>query len=259
MNALTCIPTELGSSDVVDDDGSAVHTSLDLEAGVGAKAWFVAWIDGNTDVRSVLKSAPAPDPDAAGALMTRLFPGRRFERTDDGDLLSSLNPDDGEVFVGVFPGLTIIAAPEIGIDVPSRLEPSWRPSGTRVVSFATHSVVDWFAFSVWESGALRRALSLSPDQGIIEDIGPWLPVEEPFWAGDNTDQDDEYPLPFEPLELAQVVHREFFGYVLEGAVQDDDPEPDLISLTGFRVSPSNASQRKLRPRTKSKPWWKFWQ
>lgn len=34
---------------------------------------------------------------------------------------------------------------------------------------AMHSVVDWFAFAVWgPDGKLRRALSVSPANGVIE-------------------------------------------------------------------------------------------
>jgi hypothetical protein len=46
-----------------------------------------------------------------------------------------------------------------------------------------HSVVDWFAFAVWQDGRLKRSLSLSPDSGVLEDIGAKLPFEEPYWSG----------------------------------------------------------------------------
>ena len=45
-----------------------------------------------------------------------------------------------------------------------------------------HSVVDWLAFAKWKNGELVRSLSLSPDSGILEDIGLRLPFEEPFWS-----------------------------------------------------------------------------
>ena len=40
---------------------------------------------------------------------------------------------------------------------------------------AMHSVVDWFAFAVWHGQKVRRSLSLSPDSGVMEDIGSPLP------------------------------------------------------------------------------------
>ncbi|MFD4655933.1 DUF6928 family protein [Kitasatospora sp. NPDC058444] len=51
-----------------------------------------------------------------------------------------------------------------------------------MVLHAMHSVVDWLAFGVWEDGRLVRSLSLSPDSGIIEDIGEPLSFEVPSWA-----------------------------------------------------------------------------
>jgi hypothetical protein len=83
-----------------------------------------------------------------------------------------------------------------------------------------HSVVDWFAFAKWMNGKLVRSLSLSPDDGILEDMGQRLAFEEPFWSGKNPvtndDGDDECPLPFHPLELGEAALREFLGYQLEG-------------------------------------------
>ena len=48
---------------------------------------------------------------------------------------------------------------------------------------AMHSVVDLFcirAMDQWINGKFVQSLSLSPDSGIIEDLGQRLPFEEPF-------------------------------------------------------------------------------
>ena len=84
-----------------------------------------------------------------------------------------------------------------------------------------HSVVDWFAYAVWSKGALQRSLSLSPDSGILEDIGARFAFEAPFWSGrhpahDPGEGDDEYPFPFHPLDLGEAALAELFGYQLEG-------------------------------------------
>lgn len=42
------------------------------------------------------------------------------------------------------------------------------------------SVVDFFAYAQWINCKFVRSLSLSPDSGILEDIGQRLPFEEPF-------------------------------------------------------------------------------
>ncbi|MEZ4269320.1 MAG: hypothetical protein R3F39_23425, partial [Myxococcota bacterium] len=121
--------------------------------------------------------------------------------------------------------------------------------------------VDWFAFSLWEHGELRRSLSLSSDDGVMEDVGAPLPFELPFWAGERPlegDDTDDYPLPFHPLELAEAAQRYAFGFVTEGTMMDDDPEADALVLTGFSVqsvSPSASTPPSGAPKA---PWWKFW-
>jgi len=51
-------------------------------------------------------------------------------------------------------------------------------------------------------GVLQRALTLSPDSGVIEDIGFRLPFEEPSWAGEHPAADpeeDESVYPFHSI------------------------------------------------------------
>ncbi len=105
-----------------------------------------------------------------------------------------------------------------------------------------HSVVDWFAYGVWTpDGTLRRALSVSSDDEVIEDVGERLPFEEPFWAGAHpaVDDDEEYPLPFHPLELSEAALDHLFGFVFEGwsgMSGDSTVDPFDVTLAGFRLS-----------------------
>jgi hypothetical protein len=106
-----------------------------------------------------------------------------------------------------------------------------------------HSVVDWFAFARWSDRALVRSLSLSPDNGILEDIGRILSFEEPFWSGQHPavaedEEEDAYPFPFHPLELGEAALREFFGYVLEGFPDSALLEPESIPLVRYKRSRS---------------------
>ncbi|MEQ1868124.1 MAG: hypothetical protein ABL996_26195, partial [Micropepsaceae bacterium] len=94
------------------------------------------------------------------------------------------------------------------IDNPSRLATGFVQAGAggTLHLHAMHSGVDWFAFAVWRAGRLERALSLSPDSGVIEDIGAKMAFEQPYWAGqhpaiDPEDDDDGYPFPFEPDQI----------------------------------------------------------
>src|SRR5262249_15989984 len=158
-------------------------------------------------------------------------------------------PPGEEVDIGCFPGVSILAAKDFGIDYPSKLPAPFISAGGSgtIYLHAMHSVVDWFAFAQWINGKLARSLSLSPESGILEDIGQRLPFEEPFWSAQNPvtvdAPKDVYPRPFHPLELGEAALKEFFGYQLEGF---DDPtllQPESIPLVKYR-------------RTRS--WWKLW-
>ena len=103
-----------------------------------------------------------------------------------------------------------------------------------------HSVVDWFAYAIWNEGKLRRSLSLSPDSGLLEDIGARLPFEEPYWAGAHPaldpDEDSDYPFVFHPLDLGEAALLDLFGYQLEGLLDTSQIDPDEISLMRFKRS-----------------------
>jgi len=214
---------------------------------MGAKTWMLVYSDG--DVAAALRPVPQMDHAATLELASTLFPRARLEQIGVGNLSFTCPPDD-EVHVGFFPGVAVVAAKEFGGDYPSKLSPHFLtafPDRT-VTLHAMHSVVDWFAFARWTRGQRVRSLSLSPDNGVIEDIGAKLPFEQPFWAGQHPAVDPEeepegYPLPFHPLELGEEALLTFFGYQLEGKMTDLDPEAvPLLRLK--RVPPRN---------------WKFWQ
>jgi hypothetical protein len=111
-----------------------------------------------------------------------------------------------------------------------------------------HSVVDWFAYAKWVNGTLVRSLSLSPDSGILEDIGERMPFEEPYWSGDHPavdseEEKDSYPFPFHPLELGEAALCELYGYQLEGFVDASPLDPESIALLRYK---------------RSRPWWRLW-
>jgi hypothetical protein len=203
---------------------------------VGAKTRMLVYA--NANVEEALRGNPQLDRDATVQLATRLFPKDKLELIGEGDL-SYTCPPDGELHIGCFPDAAILAAKEFGIDYPSRLPEPFISArdGRTVYLHAMHSVVDWFAFAKWTDGKLVRSLSLSPDDGILEDIGQRLPFEEPFWSGKNpvtNDDGDEYPLPFHPLELGEAALREFFGYQLEGFVDSALLQPASIPLVKYQ-------------------------
>jgi hypothetical protein len=104
----------------------------------------------NTNVGEVEKGAPQLDRRATLQLASTLFPKEELEPIGDGDLSYTCPPDD-ELHIGCFPGISILAAKEFGIDNPSKLPVRFISAGGSgtVYLHAMHSVVDWFAFAQW--------------------------------------------------------------------------------------------------------------
>jgi hypothetical protein len=214
---------------------------------MGAKTWMLVYA--SNDVPGIFKARPAIDRDASTALANKLFPKHQLTPLADGTLTFACPPDD-EVMVSCFPGVSVVAAADFGIDYPSKLPKQFLDPATQGTAYlhAMHSVVDWFAFAVWKDGSLQRALSLSPDSGIIENIGDKLAFELPYWEGnhpavDPTDEEGNYPFPFHPLDLGEAALANLFGYQLEGEIAPDLVDPEHLPMMRFK---------------RSKTWWKLW-
>ena len=218
---------------------------------MGAKTWMIVYSDGNAP--EVLKSNPVLDKDKTKEYLATLFPDEELVVVDEDDL-SFTCPEDDEICAGFFNGVFIIAAKEFGIDYPSCLPEHFLTTlfGHTLQLHAMYSAVDWFAFAWWENKQLKRALSLSPDSGILEDIGDRFEFEKPYWEGqypvddldddedegydDDGEDDEAYPFEFHPLELAEEALKNMFGYQLEGYADDSLIEPEDIPLLVFKRS-----------------------
>lgn len=213
---------------------------------MGAKTWMLVYSDG--DQKEVLRSKPKLDRDATVAFASRLFPDEKLKLLEDGNL-SSTCPPDNELVVGCFPGVRIVAGKEFAINYPSKLPAHFLDCAghQNLYLHAMHSVVDWFAYAIWNDGDLRRSLSLSPDYGLLEDIGARMPFEDPYWAGAHADIDPDqgdisYPFVFHPLELGEAALLDLFGYQLEGTSGAPQLDPENITLMRFK---------------RSKSWWRW--
>jgi hypothetical protein len=177
--------------------------------------------------------------DATLQLAKSLFSRDKLVPIGDGDLSCTCPPDD-ELHAGCFPGVSVVAAKEFGIDYPTKLPVSFVRGHGAVYLHAMHSAVDWFAFAKWNNGRLVRSLSLSPERGILEDVGERLPFEEPFWSGQHpaVDGEDEYPFQFHPLELGEAALKEFLGYQLEGPIDRSLLDPESVPLIKYKRSRS---------------------
>ncbi|MET8740820.1 hypothetical protein [Streptomyces sp. NPDC004728] len=216
---------------------------------MGAKAALLAYVDGG--VASVLKAAGEPTAEGTAALIARVFPGCRAEPTEGEVLGEATYPPDGLTYAASFTGVDMVCDRRLMFDRPSELPAHLleATAGRRVILHAMHSVSDWLAFAVWEDGRLRRSLSLSPDSGIVENIGDPFPFEMPYWAGDRLVESDPewdeepYALPFHPLELGNEALRALFGFLLEGRPSPEDVDPDEVSLLGFDLTDPDTSRR----------------
>lgn len=215
---------------------------------MGAKTWMLVYA--NSNAREALAAKPQLDREATQNLANTLFPGEKLELIGDGDL-SYTCPPNNELHIGCFAGVAVIAAKEFGIDRPSKLPQRFIAAGGtgEITLHAMHSVVDWFAYATWEDGKLLRSLSLSPDSGIIENIGSRLPFEEPYWSGehpvfDSDEEEETYPFPFHPLDLGEAALKDQFGYQLEGEIDNSLLQPESIPLVRYKRIRSH--------------WWKFW-
>lgn len=219
---------------------------------MGAKDSFICYAD--TDVRRVLASAPEMDRGATEELVRRLFADRGVIGDLDGTLAEDANPAPFMVHAAVWPGATIVCTDQVALDRPSQIDARFlaEAAGRTAYVHAMHSVVDWFAYAVWgPDGRLRRALSVSADDLVMEDIGERLSFEEPFWEGAFPATDDgDYPLPFHPLELSEAALDNLFGFVFEGYTgmpEGDSVDPFDVALAGFRLT-SGAKRRLFRRR-----------
>ena len=220
---------------------------------VGAKTGLLVYADG--DVPDLLRrvEAEAADPERTHALMRRLYPGWEIAEAGTLNLYDGVYPPDGTAYAASWPGVEVVCDRRVMVDVPSQLpEPLVVASrGRRLVLHAMHSVVDWLAFAIWEDGRLIRSLSVSPDSGIVENIGDPLPFELPYWAGERPaevipwpdEEDEPYPLPFHPLDFGEDALRALCGFIQEGRPDPSDVDADAITLHGFTVhDPSGPSR-----------------
>lgn len=217
---------------------------------MGVKFWFAVYSDG--DARDHLKGLPDPDEAASLTLAETLF---GCEMMPQGlTTFENAAPRGKDVLVGVYPGVTLVAAEELGIDRLSQTEPKFLEQGRnrRLTVHAQHSVVDWTAFAWWEKGVLQRALSVSPDSGIAEDIGARLPFEDVFWDPPEVIYGEDAGFPYgHPLELGEHALAHFIGTQYEGYAEDWLWDTTELSICAFKKGSRKRDAG-------AKPFWKIW-
>ena len=218
---------------------------------MGAKSAAVVFAQGWP--ADLLASCPAHDPAQAADVAARVFPDRTCVRVEDDDFLE-LYPGEDELIVGCYPGVVIVAAQDLGGLEPEEMEQSLirLVPATTVLHHSMHSVVDWFAYSLWQDGRLVRALSVSPDDGVMTDVGERQPFEVPYWNGEHPwddeepDEDDPNDMSIDALELSIRARRcmdnleiRTIGDLLRHS------ENELLASKNFGQTSLNEIRRKL--------------
>jgi hypothetical protein len=206
---------------------------------LGAKTALLAYTA--EDPVESLRRAREPDPAATRALVAATHPGWTRTGSSGSNLFDDCYPEEGTAYAGSFPGIDILCDRDVMDHLPSAFPARYLDvaAGRRVILHAMHSVVDMFVYAVWENGTLVRSLALTPDDGIIEDIGDPLPFETPYWAGEHPARGG-YPLPFHPLDLGGgAALQALFGFAIEGRPQPADINAESVRLEGFQVPPAH--------------------
>ncbi|NJP33588.1 DUF6928 family protein [Micromonospora thermarum] len=220
---------------------------------MGAKTALLAFADG--DIRPALLGATRSERAETEALVSRVHPGYLVEPADSSTLFEVVYPPDDLTYATTLAGAELYCDRRLALDRPSELPEHLRRvgAGRRIVMHGMHSVVDALAFAVWEDGELIRSLSLSPNGGIMEDIGEPHEFELPYWAGEHPVEpvpgwpnQHPYPLPFHPLDLGEEALRALFGFVVEGRPEPGDVDADAVHVYGFRVTDPTGEEQAAR-------------
>ena len=177
------------------------------------------WYLNTEDPAAPIRSGTPSDPGFARRLLSKLFPTVTVASLGAFPLNRSASTGPGEIYVGSFPGLTVVQTPvEAGLR-PSETDEKWLRlvEAPTVLAFSHDPESGVSGFARWESGKLVRSFAGADDR-IVEDEGMPLPFERPYWAGEfplTEHADDPLALPFAPEALLHAAHRDWLGFDLE--------------------------------------------
>ncbi|RMI29667.1 DUF6928 family protein [Nocardia stercoris] len=212
------------------------------------------WYVDAGDPLAVLRDHPDPDPDAAFALARQLNPDCDVVPAASGSLKIWAGPDAGALFIGCYPGITVLCTTQAARPRPTTLpELLVRPLASDHTYLASYDLGrGWGAFAHWERGEFRRAFSAT-QVDILEDEGMPAVWERPYWAGEFPVPrvagrlPDPQTLPFDPPAFADHANLEWLGfrYLEPDAAQADSGtvHPGDIAVCGFSLYPKGSAPR----------------
>ncbi|MGV9675056.1 DUF6928 family protein [Nocardia sp. NPDC003482] len=212
------------------------------------------WYIDDPDPAAVLRAHPDPDPEAAFALAKQLHPDRDVVPAASGTLKVWAGPDPGSVYIGCYPGVTVVCTTRALLGHPRLLpEPLVRPLASEHTYLVAFDIPrGWGAFAHWERGEFRRAFS-STRVNILQDDGLPLVWERPFWAGEHPvplragELPDPQILPFDPPAFADAANEEWLGFRYHGGTGPEPLRPNEIEVCGFSLYPKGEAPPLLAP------------
>ncbi|GHH13191.1 DUF6928 family protein [Streptomyces lanatus] len=195
--------------------------------------------------REMLHPELVDDAPSSRRLVERILPDQGMEPVGPVTLDEALWPLPGIACAGSFEGLELITSLDLRERRPSDLSEGIHRWGVDRNAFAVFmdSIVGWAAFAMWDRGRLRRSVSISLEEGVIEDEGVRFEFEHAYWS-----RPVGAGLGFHPIELGNEALREFFGFVLEGRWDQHCIDPEEISVTQYSAQNAAYRQELMRER-----------
>jgi hypothetical protein len=177
------------------------------------------WYLGTEDPAAPIRAGRPSDPGFARRLLSKLHPTVTVASLGAFPLNRSASTGPGEIYVGSFPGLTVVQTLLDEPVLPSATPDTWLRlvEAPTVLLFSHDPDTGVSGFARWESGRLVRSFAGADDR-IVEDEGMPLPFERPYWAGEfplDSATDSPLALPFSPSSLLHAAHRDWLGFDLE--------------------------------------------
>lgn len=213
-----------------------------------------------------------PDRDTAHALLARLYPDRHatavgratLAQVAGGKGSDDAEFDDDTVFVGSFPGVTVVCSRELTHRRPSAVGVNWLHTlaSENIYLIVSDAAGGWGSFGAWEQGTLRRAFGAGAIE-FYEDEGIPFLWERPYWSGEHPMRwpADAVPhpeaLPFHPRRLVEAANAAWLGFRYVGR-GDGEPAPADIEVWSFALHrpgepvPPTASTAQQTKRS----WWR---
>ena len=188
-----------------------------------------------------------------------------------------MNPDDDKIYIGKFKGNTIICMQDIPLESfdesMSRAEIALSNSFSHsdVVTFALHSVVNLWGYSIVRNGKKIRVRTGSAEGGTMIEYGNITEEEEGLMSQSRINENGNRVfnidgLPDEEFSEDQVgenfvfnISAKYFGESLDCSDQIFETEFDGYTFSKkkprIKSELENKEQREVK---KTKPWWKLW-